>query len=422
MELLPNLGAEEGDDWRAFFHEPHARVAARLWSHLYSRSACFRYPAPSPNDSWQSECCKDGWPAALGPQPDGPVFPWLEESDHPTAWLNTKSIEGATRDALGRSPGGPAADRIAATHDKAFAVEAASELGLVSQTLEPLIRIIDAETLASPDALVEDLDAFLRVWPDWTGQQFTLKPRLGSSGRGRVAGRGTTNTETVRGALPRLAARGGAIFEPWLERRRDFSVALHVPLPNSGPDSSAALPTILGSLEMLATASGVYRGHCGEVDSRGRIFSGHRVDETLRADAAAVAQRARDQGFFGPCGVDAFSYIESEKESDRDRLRSLVEFNARTTMGLVTIGLVRRVLPQVRDALELTPGARRALLLGFGRPDTGLEDPRRIQSSCPDTILIDLAPATEEMGPHPFLIFAHEREPLRQAHLEVLGC
>jgi len=418
VELLPNLAAEEGDDWRAFFHEPYARVAARLWSHLYSRSACFRYPAPSRKDSWRSERCEKGWPAALGPRPDAPVFPWLEESDLPTAWLNTTSIEQAARDALGHRPSGPPADRIVATHDKAFAVEAARELGLVSRAIEPLIRIIDPETLGSPDALIHDLDASLDGWPDWTRQRFTLKPRFGSSGRGRVAGHGTTNTEAIRGALPRLAERGGAIFEPWFERRSDLSVALHVPTPDSGPDSNSALPTILGSLEMLATASGVYRGHCGEVDSRGRIFSGHRDDETLRADAAAVALRARAQGFFGPCGIDAFSHIES----GRERLRSLVEFNARATMGLVTIGLVRRALPRVRDALELTPGDRRAFLMGFGKPDTGLDDARQIESSGPDTILIDLAPATGETGPHPFLIFAHERAPLRRAHLEVLGC
>ena len=414
MELLPNLGAEEGDDWHAFLHEPHARVAAQLWSLLYSRGACFRYPAQSSKDAWRSERCEDRWPAALGPVPEGPVFAWLEEFDHPTAWLNTRSLEHAARDALGLRPCGPPADRIAAIHDKAFAVEMARDLGLVSRAVEPLIQVIDAETLRRPDALVEMLDQFLHEWPDWTGGRYTLKPRFGSSGRGRVAGTGTTDTQAVRGALPRLAKRGGAIFEPWLERRTDLSVALHLP----SPDSQMALPTVLGSLEMLASASGVFRGHCGEVDSRGRIFSGHRDDETLRADAAAVAQRARDRGFFGPCGIDAFSYLES----DRERLRRLVEFNARATMGLVTIGLVRRALPQVRDAIALTSGARRAFLMGFGRPGTGRDDPKRIESSCPGSCSIELAPSGGVSAPHPFLIFSRDREPLRRAHLEVLGC
>jgi len=414
MELLPNLGAEEGDDWRAFLHEPHARVAARLWSHLYSRGARFRYPAASPRDVWRSARCADRWPTALGPEPEEPVFPWLEESDHPTAWLNTKSLERSASDALGRPPSGPRADQIALTHDKAFAIETARELGLVSRGLEPLIQVLDAEALRSPDSLIETLDASLRRWPEWTGRRFTLKPRLGSSGRGRVGGSESADTQAVRGALSRLAERGGAIFEPWLERRTDLSIVLLVPSPNS----RETLPTVLGSLEMCATASGVFRGHCGEVDSRGRLFSGHREDETLRADAAAVAKHARGRGFFGPCGVDAFSYIES----DRERLRGLVEFNARATMGLVTIGLVRRALPHVREALELTPGTRRAFLMGFGSPGNGRIDAGRIESSCPDTCSVDLGPADEETSPHPFLIFARDREALRRAHLEVLGC
>jgi hypothetical protein len=421
MELLPNLGAEEGDDWRAFKNEPHARVAADLWSHLFSRGARFRYPARSPKDPWRSERCEDRWPAALGPVPEEPVFAWLEESDRPTAWLNTNSLEAAATAALGQGLSGPPAERIAATHDKAFAVETARELGLVSRAVEPLIQVLDAETLRSPDTLIQDLDARLRDWPAWTDKKFTFKPRLGSSGRGRVAGSHTTETKAVRGALPRLADRGGAIFEPWLERLSDLSVVLHVPSPQSSPPSpqpSGMLPTVLGSLEILATASGVFRGHCGEVDSRGRIFSGHRDDETLRADAAAVAARASDRGFFGPCGLDAFSYLESGREV----LRGLVEFNARTTMGLVTIGLVRRALPRVRDGLDLTPGMRRAFLMGFGRPGSGHEDRNRIQSICADTVSIDITSPDGESGAHPFLIFAHDREPLRRAYREVLGC
>jgi len=418
MEILPNLGAEEGDDWRAFEREPHVQVAAQLWSHLFSRSVRFRFPAPAPKDPWRSEPCEDRWPPALGPLPEEPVFPWLEASEDPTAWLNTSSLEHAAFEALGRHLSGPPAECIAAVHDKAFAIDSARELGLLSRQLEPLIHVLDAESLRSPDTLIRHLDALLNDWPDWTGKRFTLKPRLGSSGRGRVAGRDTTETEAVRGALPRLADRGGAIFEPWLERLSDLSVVLHVPSPNS----SGTLPTVLGSLEMLVTPSGVFRGHFGEVDSRGRIFSGHRDDESLRADAAAVAQRASDRGFCGPCGIDAFAYLESDREADREALRGLVEFNARTTMGLVTIGLVRRALPRVRDALELTPGARRSFLMGFGRPGRGHADRVGIEASCTEPIYIDLGAPAGESGSHPFLIFARDGEPLRQAHRAILGC
>lgn len=414
MELLPNLGAEEGNDWRAYFGQAHARVAARLWSHLFSRSARFRYPAPSANEPWSTEHCDEQWPAALGPPPEKPVFAWLEESDLPTAWLNTQTLEEAARSALGMGLSGPPADLVATIHDKGFAVETARGLGLLPRTLDPLIQVMSAEALRAPDTLIEELDAALREWPEWTGGRFTLKPRLGSSGRGRVAGSGTTDTEAVRGALPRLAERGGAVFEPWLERQTDLSVALHVP----SVESQQTLPTLLGSLETLVTASGVFRGHCGEVDSRGRVFSGHPHDETLRADAAAVANRAHDVGFSGPCGVDAFSYIES----DRERFRGLVEFNARATMGLVTIGLVRRALPRVREALDLTPGARRAFVLAFIQPDAGRDHARLLESSGPNVLAFDLGPPSETSEPRPLLIFAVDREPLRRAHRDILGC
>jgi hypothetical protein len=417
MELLPNLGAEEGDDWRAFAHEAHARVAAELWSHLYSRSVRFRYPASSPSDPWRSEGCEESWPPALGPLPEEPVFPWLEAGGTPTAWLNTSSIERAAKIALGQTPFGPPADRIEQVHDKAFAIETAREFGLVSPAIEKMIQVLEPEMLRSPDRAIETLDASLRTWPEWIHGDFTLKPRYGSSGRGRVAGRDTADTETIRGALARLSKRGGAILEPWLDRQTDLSVALHVA---SRSDADAAI-VILGSLEMLTSPSGVFRGHCGEVDSRGRIFSGHREDETLRVDAAAVALRAREEGFFGPCGVDAFTYLEP----GRERLRGLVEFNARPTMGLVTIGLVRRALPRVRGVLELTPGMRRAFVMGFERPaNPGKDgaDRLRIESLCTDAHSIDLGSPERATGPRPFLIFGRDRESLRRAHLEVLGC
>ena len=52
----------------------------------------------------------------------------------------------------------------------------------------------------------------------------------------------------------------------------------------------------------------------------------------------------------------------------RSMLRPVVELNARFTMGLVAIGLVRRALDVVRGPLGLTPGVRRAFVFALEAP------------------------------------------------------
>jgi hypothetical protein len=426
-ELLPNLGAEEGGDWQAYRSEARVRVAARLWSLLFSRDHALHGPGTSDKEAMRPQACEVLWPSALGPAPAKVVFDWLAASDGATAWLNTESVEREARARFASGVAGPSPACVARVHDKAFAIEAARELGLFSRDLEATIQIIEPESLGSSDALVATLDAALREWPEWTGRAFTLKPRLGSSGRGRVSGTQTLDRKAIRGAFPRLANRGGAILEPWLSRKTDLSVSLFVPKPGE-PEQQVAATTILGTLELLVTTSGVYRGHCGEVDSRGRVFSGHRDDETLRADAAAVANQARAMGFFGPCGVDAFTYFqsesefESEPERSRERLRSLVEFNGRMTMGGVAIGLVRRALPQVRERLELTPGLRRGFLLTFVEPDASHDVDALVRAGGADTIAIDLSSPGFESEGRPILLFARDRDPLREAHRALFGC
>ena len=52
-----------------------------------------------------------------------------------------------------------------------------------------------------------------------------------------------------------------------------------------------------------------------------------------------VAEAAAAAGYHGPCGVDAFAFRGPGGEST---LRSVVELNARFTMGTVALGLLRR--------------------------------------------------------------------------------
>ena len=307
LDLYPNLGAEERDDWRGYQHHPPVRSAAHLWTLLFGRNARLRIPEAK--GLWMEYLRDALWPRDLGLAPEAPVFEWLGQEEGPVAWFKSEEIVQQIRQESETPLSGPTPEIVSLVHDKAFAARAALRLGFAPRTLAPLIEILDADTLNRPEQLLSHLEAQLETWPDWTERSFTLKPRMGSSGRGRVGGRERIDSPALRGALPRLAASGGAIFEPWLPRVGDYSVTLRIP----GNDRADRLPTILGSLEMWSTPAGVYLGHLGEVDSRGRIFSGDPADESLRAEAAALGSLAGNEGFFGVCGVDSFRYREARE-------------------------------------------------------------------------------------------------------------
>jgi hypothetical protein len=192
------------------------------------------------------------------------------------------------------------------------------------------------------------------------------------------------------------------MLEPWLKRTCDLSAQLWI-----GRDRQLVL---LGTTELLVEGSGLYRGHRGFVDSRGRVTSGHRYDEALREAAVAVAQAAIASGYYGPCGVDAFAF---EAEPGRVELRPVVEFNARFTFGTVAIGLLRRALPRIRQGLSLDPGGLRAFLFRLDAPPGGWPDNTDAQGA----LLIPLSAEDPgaDAGVEPGLLLAEDREALDRA-------
>ena len=435
--LLPNLGAEEGHDWEGLRRYPAVRVAARLWSHLFSADSSVCRPSVSVSASaatsvssplrLERQRCGDLWPAALGAPAPEPTYAWLEPAEGAVPWLATRTLAETAEGALGLSLVGPDPDRVTRVHDKAFALAEARSGGLLSPGLEGLPIALEPGELEDPEAVLCRIEAWVRGWPEWTGGRFTLKPRLGSSGRGRVAGMGVGGParDAIRSALPRLARRGGAILEPWLDRRCDLSACVYLPPPEAGETP----PTLLGSLEQILSPGGGFRGHCGELDARGRVYSGHREDEAVRTSSVWLAERARSRGFFGPCGVDAFSYVEG----DRERLRPALELNARATMGLVSLGLVRRALPLVRERLGLAGEARRGFLMTLlsGSASASADGVRRGADAQADEIAtragggvirLSLAAEDDHAGPRPTLFFGPDRATLRDAHRVVTGC
>lgn len=413
--ILPNLAAEEGADWSAYPAEPHARVAAQLLSLLFASTA--RRAHARPDGTWDSVPVSEDWPAALGPLPECGVEPWLDTTPDAFAWLNTRSLALALAGGLPGQPrvllAGPDPDCVRALHDKRFAVESARALGLHSNELDPLILVLEPEELLQTEETLARLARALEAWPAWTARRFTLKPRFGTSGRGRTGGR--DRVDVLRGALARLARRGGAVFEPWLERRADLSVALHLP-------SAGSRPTVLASFEMLTTKSGVFRGHCGELDVHGVIRSGDPEDGRLREGACAVAARASAMGFAGACGVDAFRY----REGQHDAWRGVVEFNARPTMGLVSYGLIRRATTRLRAAFPASNHEPRGFLFtlldGAEEADGDARRDAILANAGDEAFAIDLSPRRMTGDPRPLLFFAADRKSLREAHRAAIGC
>jgi hypothetical protein len=385
--LIPNLGAEEGGDWRAHRSVPSVRCAARLWRGLFGPAA-----------RWLDEAASDGalaWPPALGATPGAPVFEWLDAPGDATAWLNTDEAK-RTASAAGRSLSGAPPAAVRRVHDKAFAHREALAAGLVPAPLRDAVHVLDPAVLRDEAEALRCIEAIVAAWPPRLGRRFTLKPRFGSSGRGRVAGAGgRADTPELRGALTRLADRGGAVLEPWLPRRADLSAHLYV--------EEAGGLLLLGSTEQVVTPSGVPVGHRGLVDARGRVSSGTVYDEALREAAAAIGTAAGTQGFFGPCGVDAFAFDDG---GGTPELRPVVEFNARFTTGLVALGWVRHALGTLRARLGLVPGELRGFYFGFDAPPGGWPADAGDDSH----VLIPIG--WGDGGPRPALLLARSRDAL----------
>lgn len=378
--LWPNVGAEEGGAGADRRAEPFALAVAGLWRRLFAVGT-----------GWHEAA---GIPATVGASSDErAVFTWLEADAALTAWLNTDAaLECA--EAAGRRLTGPSPAVVRRVHDKAFAFDVARDEGLLPADLAATITAFDPDPLRDPDAGVAAIARALERWPAWARERFTLKPRFGSSGRGRVAGRdGRADEPVLRRALPRLAERGGAMLEPWLDRSEDLSASLWL-------DETGALH-LLGTSEQVLAPSGLYRGQRGTVDSKGRVTSGSERDEELRNAAVVVARRAAREGFFGPCGLDAFSYRGPSGEA---AFRPVVEWNARFTLGTVAIGLAKRARAKLRSKFSPGPEQRLAFYFALDAPPGDWPES--------DSSLYVLRYAERDAAIQPALVIARDRATL----------
>ena len=346
--FVANVGAEESEDGPL---SPAAQSVARLFALLFPTSAReIRADAQAPATA--------PWPRALGEPPPESAFAWLDDTPS-HAWLLTGNARDLLNDA-GYPLVTPTPETVRRVHDKAFTRRQAALHDLEPECLRGLSAVLEPEELLAPDSLIASLHHRLEAWPDWTGGRFTLKPRLSTSGRGRVPGqRGKLDDPSLRNALPRLARRGGAVLEPWLERAQDLSVQFFV-----APGGEI---TLVACFEQRMGKSGVYLGHLGDFDARARITSGNRHESALVESGMLLARAAHDEGFHGPCGVDAFSFHGPHGLE----FYGCVEFNARFTMGTLAAGLLRRTLPGLGGDFRPSPGVPRSFHFGLDAPPAG---------------------------------------------------
>jgi hypothetical protein len=316
--LIPNLGAEEGPAWRRALAKPAVAWSARLWRCCFPASAST--PPALPPLAWPS-----GVPASESyalPELDGArrVFAWWETPEA----VSLASACGLPSDAL-------AAEAARVCHDKAFAQRSAAALGLEPACWRGLSAVLEPTELRQPraaDAILERV----RAWPAWTQQRFTLKPRFGTSGRGRAGGRLADADSHWIAALPRLAARGGCVLEPWVERRSDLAVELVI--------GGGGEVQLLGSLRFETNTAGVPLGHRGVLRDGARSRAGTSFDAELESAAIAIAQSAARAGLRGACGVDAFVFVGPGGDAI---LRPVVELNARFTLGHAALAIAKRL-------------------------------------------------------------------------------
>lgn len=329
--LLPNLGAEEDRPLPASARG-FLRGLLGAWAALFDATAGAPLLLPPGDREAQTS-----WREALGTNDAGPALDCLHGLKGLFPWLGTQSAAEQAA-ALGHALAGPAPSVVRTVHDKAFAHRQGRALGLLPAPLQGLISELSPEELLLPDAPAM-IAQRVAGWPAWTKGRFTVKPRYGTSGRGRVMGtwelpaplRPSLPAGAAHPALSQLARRGGGLLEPWLDRVCDLSLQLYV-----HPQGRIE---VLGATEQILTQSGQILGNRG-VWRDGRILSGapEATERALQAAAAAIGAAAAAAGFYGVAGIDAFIFRGGD---GAPHLRPVVELNARFTTGTVALGLLR---------------------------------------------------------------------------------
>jgi hypothetical protein len=190
--------------------------------------------------------------------------------------------------------------------------------------------------LAMPGACVaadiaELQEAVARACPR-AGDKWVIKSPFGFAARERVLGRGAR----LEGAQAKWAERQFAkgvrlIFQPWLERVREYGVTFEI--------EAGGQINFKGISDLQTNGAGTGTGYL-----LGRRIDAQRATELERL-AQMIGARLFLEGYTGPAGVDALEHTGG--------LHPLLEINARYTMGFVALAIERALNPQTPTLWEL---------------------------------------------------------------------
>ena len=161
--------------------------------------------------------------------------------------------------------------------------------------------------------------------------QWVVKAEFGMSARERILGRGRAIEADKNWVGRRLKQQRSVFFEPWVERVDE--VGIQIEIPNDGP------PRLIGVSPMIVDERGQYAGSWF-AGYESRPLAQHPLWHDAISTALRAATHLQSQGYFGPVGIDAMLYRDTDGSL---RIRPLQDINARWTMGRLSLGLQRLI-------------------------------------------------------------------------------
>ncbi len=306
--LLPNVGAEESHrDHDKLSGHPAVVHLGELWLQSLGAQGTLNQPGAVSQT--------------------GPLLKWSHPGHGLLPWFaSNASKESAKRANVLHL--GPTPECVQLVHNKGFAAELAAE----SRHNHGWEYSHVIKQMSGPDEAETTLYQILAGWPEWARADFTIKPCMGSAGRGRIAGKSSQLTTQHIQGLYKMTLRGGAIVEPWYSTLDNLSTQLLI-----HPDRTFE---ILGHTSQILTTGGSYLGNYGILKS-GQIRSSTEHDEALTSIARSIVPFIKQKNFYGVCGFDSFTF--SCPVSNQQQLRSPLEFNARFTSATVGISHVEEI-------------------------------------------------------------------------------